>query len=158
MTSDDEQPTIYVVYNAKGTLLGKVDYVYRKATCPNQDSTPACAACELTHGPSLRLTETTEWAATKARIHHATIKQVHTDERPAVLARWMNKNGVSTPAVIVDVVPAAAATDDHKSERFQVLLTAEDLSQVRRNHAQFLQLLEHRCTEAGIPKVKVEAA
>lgn len=151
------QLTIYIVYNAKSTFLGKVNYVYRKTTCPDPHSSPACAACELTHGPSLRLTETDEWEATKARIQHAAVVQVHTDERPAVLARWMKENELSTPAVIADVEPAAADEgSDRDSKRFVVLLATEDLSEVRRDHNRFLQLLKRRCAERDITGVEVE--
>ncbi|THC92738.1 hypothetical protein EYZ11_007786 [Aspergillus tanneri] len=108
-------PTLYIIYNAKSTLLGKLNYVYRKTTCPDPAARPACAACELTHGPSLRLTESLEWKSTKAHILHANIVQAHTDELPEALSQWMRQQGVSIPAVIVE--PA------QPSSGFQVLLT-----------------------------------
>ena len=149
------QPTLYIVYNAKSTVLGKAEYVYRKATCSNPESDPACAACELTHGPSLRLTETPEWKATKARIQRADLVQVHADERPPSLVQWMKTNGVSSPAIIAGTTPASStATGDNSC--FTLLLTSDDLSQVRRDQAQFLQLLYRRCCEAAIPEINVD--
>jgi hypothetical protein len=32
-------PILYIVYNAKSTLYGKLNYVYRKAICPDPVST-----------------------------------------------------------------------------------------------------------------------
>lgn len=65
---------IYIIYNAKGSFSGKLNYAYRKLTTPAS----SCAACELTHG-GLRLTETAEWTATKAKIG-AEVRQLHIDE------------------------------------------------------------------------------
>lgn len=146
------QPTLYIVYNAKSTLLGKVDYVYRKKTSSDPTSNPACAACELTHGPSLRLTESPAWTATKKRIHRVTVSQVHTDERPPALAQWMDQAGVLQPAVI-----AATATDDNNNHHdFWVLLTSADLARVRGDHARFLELLQSRGVEEGFREMEVE--
>jgi hypothetical protein len=69
-------PTVYIIYNAKASVLGKLNYVYRKATAPQGEST--CAACDLTHG-GINLTETEEWKETKAKIG-ADVKQLHLDE------------------------------------------------------------------------------
>ena len=66
--------TIYIIYNAKGSIIGKLNYAYRKLTTP---SSP-CAACDLTHG-GLRLSETAQWMATKKQIN-AEVKQLHVDE------------------------------------------------------------------------------
>lgn len=145
--SSSDQPAIYIVYNAKATLLGKFNYVYRKFSSTDPENAPACAACELTHGPSLRLAESTDWAASKDRIQNVTVIQVHTDERPVDLYQWMEENGVSTPTVIGEVNVATAAGD----ARFRLLLTSDDLAQVRLDHEQFLQLLALRGKKAGIP-------
>ena len=66
--------TIYIIYNAKGSFSGKLNYAYRKLTTPAS----SCAACELTHG-GLRLTETSEWTTTKEQIG-AAVRQLHLDE------------------------------------------------------------------------------
>lgn len=141
------QPTLYIIYNANSTLFGKADYVYRKLTNRDPHSHPACAACELTHGPSLSLTESPEWAAVKTRIRHATVAQVHTDERPAALRQWMERAGVETPAVVVEAV---------EPECFQVLLTSEDLARVRRDYGRFLEVLAERAREKGVGGLEVD--
>ncbi|KMU92400.1 hypothetical protein CIHG_10221 [Coccidioides immitis H538.4] len=148
-TPDTPSTTLYIIYNAKSSLLGKINYVYRKSTCPDPATKPACAACELTHGVSLRLAESAEWKATKARILHATIMQLHTDELPPALADWIRQAKVQTPAVVVQ--PDVASTD------FQVLLMSEDLARVRLDHGAFLRLLQSRASEAGVQGIEVAA-
>jgi hypothetical protein len=69
-------PIIYIIYNAKASVLGKLNYVYRKAKASKDES--ICAACDLTHG-GINLTETEEWKETKAKIG-ADVKQLHLDE------------------------------------------------------------------------------
>jgi len=73
-------PTIiYILYNAKASLFGKLTYACRKLSAPADQS--ACAACDLTHG-GLRLNESDEWKATKQKIP-AQVRQLHTDELTA---------------------------------------------------------------------------
>ena len=67
-------PIVYIIYNADGTLRGKVSYAYRKLTEPAN----SCAACDLTHA-GLHLTESAEWSATKKKIG-ADVKQLHRNE------------------------------------------------------------------------------
>lgn len=67
---------VYILYNANASILGKVQYAYRKITAPATDS--PCSACDLTHG-GLRLTETPMWSSTKKRIG-AEVRQLHKDE------------------------------------------------------------------------------
>ena len=69
-------PIIYIVYNAKASVVGKLTYVYRKVTASKDES--VCAACDLTHG-GINLTDTEEWKETKAKIG-ADVKQLHLDE------------------------------------------------------------------------------
>ena len=73
--------TLYILYNANSTLLGKLSYSYRKITCSKSDD-PACAACDITHG-GLHLDETAAWKAAKADLTKSgdlEIKQLHRDE------------------------------------------------------------------------------
>lgn len=151
-TAESNDPTIYIVYNAKSTLLGKVSYVYRKATCPDPAMNPACAACELTHGPSLSLSESSLWKQTKGCIANANIVQVHLDERPGPLFQWMKQHSISTPAVIIEPV---APSDQVEGGSYMVLLTAEDLARVRDDHRMFLGLLKSRIIESGTSNVTV---
>lgn len=69
-------PLVYIIYNAKASILGKLNYVYRKVNASKDES--ICAACDLTHG-GINLTETEEWKETKAKVG-ADVKQLHLDE------------------------------------------------------------------------------
>lgn len=71
-------PTLYILYNASSTLLGKLNYTYRKLTAPK--CAPACAACDITHG-GLHLDETAAWKEAKAEMGNGVeVKQLHRDE------------------------------------------------------------------------------
>lgn len=75
--------TIYILYNANSSLLGKFSYSYRKLVCSTPEN-PACAACDITHG-GLHLDETAAWKAAKAEIAQTgkgrvELRQLHRDE------------------------------------------------------------------------------
>ena len=73
--------TLYILYNADSTILGKIKYGYRKVTCA-KDAEPACAACEITHG-GLSLNESKAWIEARAEIEKSSdiqIVQWHRDE------------------------------------------------------------------------------
>ena len=76
MSDTAKDTRIFVLYNAKASLLGKLSYGYKKLCAPADDS--PCAACDLTHG-GLKLQESEEWKGTKAQIP-ATVEQRHIDE------------------------------------------------------------------------------
>lgn len=75
-------PTLYILYNADGSIMGKLAYGYRKLTNKDKES-PTCAACDLTHG-GLSLDETPQWKAAKADLVRSgvvkDIRQYHRDE------------------------------------------------------------------------------
>lgn len=73
------QPTLYILYNAKASLFGKLSYASKKISASDDEN--VCAACDLTHG-GLKLKESDEWRATKEKIP-ATVKQLHKDELPS---------------------------------------------------------------------------
>jgi hypothetical protein len=75
------RPTLYVLYNADASVMGKLRYGYRKITCP-KDGEPECAACEITHG-GLSLKETPSWLTAKKEIEGSSDMQLvqwHRDE------------------------------------------------------------------------------
>jgi len=72
------QPTLYIIYNANATLLGKLSYTCRKLTSSSAED-PACAACDITHG-GLRLNESEAWGRAKRRIIDVKVEQLHIDE------------------------------------------------------------------------------
>lgn len=154
-TKASDARTLYIIYNARSTIYGKLQYVYRKATCPDPSSNPACAACELTHGPSLRLNESPQWIETKRRIHHVKVVQVHQDEMPPLLRDWMKTGNVRAPAVVVE--GGIDGKEGWGSSSFKVLLTAEDLARVRTNHEEFLALLGQRANEQSVNGISIDA-
>ena len=89
--------TLYILYNANGSILGKLHYGYRKLTAPKDK--PVCAACDITHG-GLHLDETTEWKETKTEITKSgdvEVTQLHRDEMTGEVCRQARggKNGVN---------------------------------------------------------------
>lgn len=72
---------LYLLYNADGSVMGKLRYGYRKITGP-KDSDPVCAACDITHG-GLSLAETSSWVSVKTKIEATPglrLVQWHRDE------------------------------------------------------------------------------
>ena len=78
-------PTLYILYNADASVMGKLAYGYRKLTTKDKNK-PACAACDITHG-GLHLDETSQWKAAKAGVVESgavkEVKQMHRDELDA---------------------------------------------------------------------------
>lgn len=75
-------PTLFILYNADASVMGKLSYGYKKLTNKDKDK-PTCAACDITHG-GLSLDETSQWKAAKADLLDSgavkDIKQFHRDE------------------------------------------------------------------------------
>jgi hypothetical protein len=134
-TSPSSTPTtIFVLYNAKASILGKLTYGYRKI-CSNADQ-PACAACDLTHG-GLKLDESAEWKETKQKIP-AQIKQLHQDELTPELSGFMKSQGLKFPVILGQQTPDSPLLP---------LMTADDLKTVSKDHSQFLKALEAKAHE-----------
>ncbi len=159
-------PTLYILYNATSTPLGKLDYAYRKLTSPSSQS--PCSACDLTHG-GLRLTETKEWSATKKRIP-ADVQQLHRDEASQEVCPlcsilclegwmlcwnggWLTKagegqilefvkaNGVRWPCVL---------GREGEGEGLRLVVDAEGLRECRGDHERFLERLVAGARGVGI--------
>ena len=72
--------TLYILYNADASLMGKVKYSYKKIC--RTDGNPECAACQITHG-GLSLNETPDWQKAKQQIEteeSMKVVQWHRDE------------------------------------------------------------------------------
>jgi hypothetical protein len=72
---------LYLIYNADGSIVGKIGYGYRKIT-QAKGHEPICAACDITHG-GLSLNETPAWSAAKKEIESLSnlkVVQLHKDE------------------------------------------------------------------------------
>lgn len=78
--------TLYVIYNADGSVLGKLQYGYKKLTWNKSQQDTPCAACDITHG-GLSLNPTQSWIDTKKKIEDSRpglqVKELHRDEVPA---------------------------------------------------------------------------
>lgn len=103
------QSFLYVLYNADGSVMGKLRYGYRKVTCP-EDSEQVCPACDITHG-GLSLNETPSWTAAKAEVESCAgvkVIQWHRDELSSEVSHvaWRAVSGVQAvcPPTIVDVL------------------------------------------------------
>ncbi|KAF2453311.1 hypothetical protein BDY21DRAFT_374886 [Lineolata rhizophorae] len=95
--------TLYVLYNADASVLGKLSYGYRKVTQSKDCENPACAACDITHG-GLSLKETPQWIAAKEEIEAAGLKivQWHRDEISSPLKEFLKKEGIKYPTTILE--------------------------------------------------------
>ncbi|KAK5937492.1 hypothetical protein PMZ80_010110 [Knufia obscura] len=111
------QKTLYVLYNADGTVMGKLKYGYRKLASKDCDS--ACAACDITHG-GLSLSETPKWVESKKEIEGQGLKVVqwHRDEISPNLKDFVNSSGLRYPAVVLD----------SGSDSFTTVMTSADLN------------------------------
>lgn len=72
---------LFILYNADGSVMGKIQYGYRKLSCPKNGET-VCAACDITHG-GLSLKETPAWTEAKKEIEASSdlkVVQLHRDE------------------------------------------------------------------------------
>ena len=72
-------PTLYILYNADASILGKLHYGVRKMTS-TKDKSP-CAACDITHG-GLSLSETEGWKGVRGELEKEgwRVVQWHRDE------------------------------------------------------------------------------
>ena len=129
--------TIFIIYNAKASITGKLMYGYRKLT--NKSCTPTCAACDLTHG-GLNLDESAEWKATKQKIP-AEVRQLHQDELTSDLKSFIDSRSLKYPIVLGQQPPNALA----------LLMNSEEIATVSNNHNDFLKRLETKAKENGLP-------
>ncbi|KAL8712153.1 MAG: hypothetical protein Q9220_003587 [cf. Caloplaca sp. 1 TL-2023] len=109
--------TLYILYNADASILGKLNYAYRKLS--SEKDKPACAACDITHG-GLRLDETKAWKGIKDKLtteEGLEIKQLHRDELDGKVKEFMQGNeGVEYPVVLAGDEPGGlrVAMDRHE--------------------------------------------
>jgi hypothetical protein len=144
---------IYILYNANGSILGKVKYGYEKICAPRDGPSP-CAACDLTHG-GLKLSESEQWKQTEKQIPAKVVK-LHLDELdPEVSIRnspysllqltcnqlrdYIKTNVLSTPVVLA-----------RSNGPLQALLLSEELEKLKKDHEGFLSMLFSRAGEKGI--------
>ena len=144
---------IYILYNANGSIVGKVKYGYEKLTCDKNGPSP-CAACDLTHG-GLKLSESEEWKRIEQKIPAKVIK-LHLDElEPEVsspsspwlmtpsnwhqLRDYIKTHGLSTPVIL-----------GRSNGPLRALLLSDELEKLKKDHEGFLSMLFARAGEKGI--------
>jgi len=148
--------TIFILYNARASILGKLDYARRKLTASAGAS--ACSACDLTHG-GLRLEESAAWQETKKQIN-APVKQLHQDElTPEVSEIRGICPGDRHTLQLRDFVssknlryPMVLGQSDNGP--LKVLIDSEALQTVAADHSAFLSLLSKRAQEESVPLPK----
>ncbi|KAL8764543.1 MAG: hypothetical protein Q9209_007974 [Squamulea sp. 1 TL-2023] len=95
-------PTLYILYNADASIMGKLSYGYRKLTSRDPNK-PACAACDITHG-GLHLDETSQWKSAKAELVGSgavkDVRQLHRDELDAEVRGFVQAQGLGYPMVL----------------------------------------------------------
>jgi len=72
--------TLYIIFNANASIMGKLSYGYRKLTSPKDK--PACAACDITNG-GLHLEQSAGWKEAKAEIERegkVVVRELHRDK------------------------------------------------------------------------------
>lgn len=134
------QRTLYILYNANSTLLGKLHYGYRKLRPgkSNSPQNPACAACDITHG-GLSLSESPKWTESKKEIERAgnlKVSQLHRDEvaqrkGSKGLDGWIKERGVSWPSVVLGRVDASEKGGEEEvvdgGEVFELVVDRDEL-------------------------------
>lgn len=118
---------LYILYNADASIMGKLNYGYRKLCKPSSSTNPACAACDITHG-GLSLSESEQWTSAKADMMKdygagLKISQLHRDEVKEPLKTWIMQTGVKYPAVV------RSRGDQDSVDSFELLVTREELAQ-----------------------------
>ncbi|KAH6867967.1 hypothetical protein BKA58DRAFT_421353 [Alternaria rosae] len=93
--------TLYILYNADASIMGKLRYGYRKI-CHSSEENPACAACDITHG-GLSLKETPAWVEAKKAIEAESgyhIVQWHKDELSGEVKKFVESNSIRYPTIV----------------------------------------------------------
>lgn len=122
MATTSKPSTLYILYNADASLLGKLNYGYRKICTPSSAENPACAACDITHG-GLSLNETPEWSTAKKSIEADGVKvtQWHRDEMSKELRTWFEGSGAKYPAIV-------RSSEKEGGEAYELVLGREELA------------------------------
>ncbi|KAL2049399.1 hypothetical protein ABVK25_010303 [Lepraria finkii] len=126
--------TLYILYNADASLMGKLNYGYRKCTAPKDK--PACSACDITHG-GLHLDETAAWKEAKAEIASkgdVEVKQKHRDELSSDVRSFVEKNKLNYPMVL---------SGDEKGD-LRVTMDSQELASCGGNAQQFVAKLREK--------------
>ncbi|OCL13375.1 hypothetical protein AOQ84DRAFT_436369 [Glonium stellatum] len=137
--------TLYILYNADGSILGKLKYGYRKLKS-SPDCEPTCAACDITHG-GLSLSETPAWTAAKKEIEASgdlKVVQWHRDEVSPALKEFLTANQIKYPTVIIE----------QNEGDFRQIVSNTDLAAFKGDARAFVEQLK----EQGLMKQRTSAS
>ncbi|KAL8918389.1 MAG: hypothetical protein Q9172_005448 [Xanthocarpia lactea] len=148
-TSTSPTTTLYILYNADASLIGKLNYGFRKLTASSKDK-PACAACDITHG-GLHLDETVEWKKVKEGLiagdggKGVELKQLHRDEVGGEVREYVESNKYRYPMVLMGEAAGG--------QGYKLVMDHEELAACNGNAQQFvLKLREKGVFGAGATK------
>lgn len=114
------------VYNARGTVLGELNYLLRRTFAGEH-----CALCDITHGSVRRRPAWDRCAESFSTAHAVDIELVHLDEVPVELGQIAD---FTAPAVFV-----------HKPDgTYELLLGDEELQSCHHAPEQFFIMLEQK--------------
>ncbi|KAL8692677.1 MAG: hypothetical protein Q9218_002350 [Villophora microphyllina] len=129
-------PSLYILYNADASVMGKLSYGYRKLTSKDPDK-PACAACDITHG-GLRLDETAQWKSVKADFVKSgavkEVKQLHRDELDTETKAFVQSQSLQYPMVLAQ----------REAGELRVVMDEKQLAGFKGDSHAFLQILKER--------------
>ncbi|KAJ2901740.1 hypothetical protein MKZ38_001412 [Zalerion maritima] len=141
------KPTLYILYNADASVLGKLKYGYRKISCP-KDAPPECAACDITHG-GLSLKETPAWLEARRQLEGPEEKGVrvvqwHRDEMSSELKSWFESGKLSYPAAVHETEPG----------QFSLVASKEELAECKGDAQNFVGIMRKKevvpCAVGGV--------
>ncbi|KAF2035471.1 hypothetical protein EK21DRAFT_106997 [Setomelanomma holmii] len=95
--------TLYILYNADASIMGKLKYGYRKIRKSSEDN-PACAACDITHD-GLSLQESPNWVEAKKVLQTESgykVVQQHRDEISDEIKDFLRAANVRYPTILAD--------------------------------------------------------
>ncbi|KAL8856969.1 MAG: hypothetical protein Q9178_006464 [Gyalolechia marmorata] len=133
--------TLYILYNADASLIGKLNYGFRKLTSAKDK--PACAACDITHG-GLHLDETVEWKKVKEELiageagkgGGVELKQLHRDEVGGEVREFVEENKYQYPMVLMG--------EEAGGEGYKLVMDHEELAACNGNAQQFVLKLREK--------------
>ncbi|KAL8945896.1 MAG: hypothetical protein Q9222_007630 [Ikaeria aurantiellina] len=129
--------TLYILYNADASVLGKLNYAYRKLS--SEKDKPACAACDITHG-GLRLDETKAWKGIKEKLtteEGVEIRQLHRDELEGKVKDFMQGNAAVEYPVVLN-------GDEAAEGNFKVAMDRHELGQCSGSADAFMEKLREK--------------
>lgn len=132
MAAPDNQ--LILIYNADSTILGKLSYGYRKLTASKSED-PPCAACSITNGPGLSLTETSQWTTTKQTLQEQgwQVIQDHRDEVETSVKDWIQEHSLRYPLLLA-----------RQNSQIELVADAQELAACGGDSTQLLSLLDKK--------------